>query len=112
MAPILLHMYLREVVSPRKRGPDTRYLQLVEGERDAQGRVQTRILHSFGRTDQVDHEQIRRLVDQLGRYLDPAAAPSTSGIEVTRSWSFGGTHLLDGLWHELGLDQFFSRALE
>jgi hypothetical protein len=32
-------MYLREVVSPRKRGPDTRYLQLVEGERDAQGRV-------------------------------------------------------------------------
>ena len=32
-------MYLREVVSPRKRGPDARYLQLVEGERDSQGRV-------------------------------------------------------------------------
>jgi hypothetical protein len=70
-------MYLREVVSSRKRGPDTRYLQLVEGERDAQGRVQTRILHSFGRTDQLDVEQIRRLVEQLSRYLDPTAPAPT-----------------------------------
>lgn len=105
-------MYLREVVSPRKRGPDTRYLQLVEGERDAKGRVQTRILHSFGRTDQLDLEQIRRLVEQLGRYLDPAVPAAASGLEVTRTWSFGGTHLLDSLWKELRLDQFFSHALE
>ena len=105
-------MYLREVVSPRKRGPDTRYLQLVEGERDAQGRVQTRILHSFGRTDQLDLEQIRRLVDQLSRYLGAAAPAAASGLEVTHTWSFGGTHLLDSLWRELGLDTFFSRALE
>jgi hypothetical protein len=105
-------MYLREVVSPRKRGPDTRYLQLVEGERDAKGRVQTRILHSFGRTDQLDLAQIRRLVDQLGRYLDPDASPAVSGLDVTRTWAIGGTHLLDSLWRELRLDQFFSHALE
>lgn len=105
-------MYLREVVSSRKRGPDTRYLQLVEGERDAQGRVQTRILHSFGRTDQLDIEQIRRLVEQLSRYLDPAASPAASGLEVTRTWTFGGTHLLDSLWRELRLDEFFFHALE
>lgn len=105
-------MYLREVVSSRKRGPDTRYLQLVEGERDAQGRVQTRILHSFGRTDQLDVEQIRRLVDQLGRYLDPAMPAAATGLEVTRTWTFGGSHLLNSLWRELALDQFFSRALE
>ena len=105
-------MYLREVVSPRKRGPDTRYLQLVEGERDAQGRVQTRILHSFGRTDQLDLEQIRRLVEQLSRYLDPAASPAAPGLEITRTWSLGGTHLLDSLWRELKLDEFFSHALE
>src|SRR4051794_12136317 len=112
MAPILLHMYLREVVSPRKRGPDTRYLQLVEGERDTQGRVQTRILHSFGRTDQLDLEQIRRLVDQLSRYLDSAAPVPTSGMEVTRTWTFGGTHLLDSLWRELALNQIFFPSLQ
>jgi len=105
-------MYLREVVSPRKSGPDARYLQLVEGERDTRGRVQTRILHSFGRTDQLDLEQIRRLVDQLGRYLGSAAPAPASGLEVTRTWTFGGTHLLDSLWRELRLDQFFSHALE
>jgi hypothetical protein len=105
-------MYLREVVSPRKRGPDARYLQLVEGERDHRGRVQTRILHSFGRTDQLDTEAIRRLIDQLSRYLDPSTPPAASGVEVTRTWSFGGTHLLDSLWRELGLDKFFSHALE
>jgi len=105
-------MYLREVVSPRKRGPDTRYLQLVEGERDTQGRVQTRILHSFGRTDQLDLQQIQRLVAQLSRYLGSAAPAAASGLEVTRTWSFGGTHLLDSLWRELRLDQFFSNALE
>jgi hypothetical protein len=105
-------MYLREVASPRKRGPDARYLQLVEGERDAQGRVQTRILHSFGRTDQLDIERIRRLVDQLSRYLGSAAPAPVSGLEVTRTWTFGGTHLLDSLWRELKLDQFFSHALE
>jgi hypothetical protein len=105
-------MYLREVVSPRKRGPDARYLQLVEGERDAQGRVQTRILHSFGRTDQLDVEQIRRIVDQLSRYLDPAAPTAAAGLEVTRTWTLGGPHLLDSLWRELALDQFYSHALE
>jgi len=105
-------MYLREVVSPRKRGPDARYLQLVEGERDAQGRVQTRILHSFGRTDQLDVEQIRRIVDQLSRYLDPAAPAAAAGLEVAHTWTLGGTHLLDSLWRELALDQFFSHALE
>lgn len=105
-------MYLREVVSPRKRGPDARYLQFVEGERDARGRVQTRILHSFGRTDQLDLGQVRRLVEQLSRYLDPAVPPAASGLEVTRTWAFGGTHLLDSLWRELRLDQFFAHALE
>lgn len=105
-------MYLREVVSPRKRAPDARYLQLVEGERDDQGRVQTRILHSFGRTDQLDLDQIRRLVGQLSRYLDPAAPTTGAGLEVTGTWSFGGTHLLDSLWRELALDRFFSHALE
>jgi hypothetical protein len=108
----MLHMYLREVVSSRKRGPDARYLQLVEGERDEQGRVQTRILHSFGRTDRLDPEPIRRLVEQLGRYLDPSVPVSASGVELTRSWSFGGPHLLDSLWRTLELDRFFARALE
>ena len=34
----------------------------------------TKILYSFGRTDQVDTAAIERLVVSLSRLLDPAAA--------------------------------------
>jgi transposase len=51
-------------------------------------------------------------VDQLSRYLGPATPATAAGLEVTRTWAFGGTHLLDSLWRELRLDQFFSHALE
>lgn len=107
-------MYLREVTSPRKQGPDAVYLQLVEGVRHPKtGRVQTRILHSFGRKDQLDTERIRRLVNQLLRYLEEGERPDLPfGVEVTQTWDFGGPYLLDALWRELELDRFFTQALE
>jgi len=106
-------MYLREVPSPRKHGPDVVYLQLVEGQRDrTTGKVRTKILHSFGRLEALDCGQIRRLVDQLVDYLEPDARPDLlEGVEVTASWDYGGPHLLDGLWRELALDRFFAAAL-
>lgn len=106
-------MYLREVTSPRKHGADAVYLQLVEGERDTHGRVQTRILHSFGRKDRLDLAQIRRLVGQLSRYLDAEDAPDLlDGLEVAATWDYGGPYVLDALWRELELDRFFAAALE
>jgi transposase len=107
-------MYLREVISPRKHGPDAVYLQLVHGQRDPKtGKVRTRIVHSFGRKDELDLGVIRRLVDQLLRYLGAEAQPELlPGLEVTDSWDFGGPYLLDALWQELGLDRFFLEALQ
>ncbi len=106
-------MYLREVTSPRKSGPDAVYLQLVEGERDESGRVRTRILHSFGRKDQLDLGQVRRLVGQLTRYLAAEETPDLlDGLEIAATWDYGGPYVLDALWRELELDRFFARALE
>ncbi|MFQ6090184.1 MAG: hypothetical protein ACE5LD_01915 [Candidatus Bipolaricaulia bacterium] len=107
-------MYLREVTSPRKRGPDAVYLQLVEGIRDPKtGKVETRILHSFGRKDRLDTERIRRLAGQLLRYLEEGERPDLPfGVEITQTWDFGGPYLLDALWRELDLDRFFADALE
>ena len=109
----MLDMYIREVTSQRKRGPDTVYLQLAEGHRDPKtGKVKTQILHSFGRKDEIDLRQVRRLVNQLCGYLKPEDKPDlASGVEVTHSWDYGGTYLLDALWHELELDRFFLDAL-
>lgn len=106
-------MYLREVTSPRKHGPDAVYLQLVEGVRNPKtGKVETRILHSFGRKDQLDLGRVRRLVNQLLRYLDAGEQPELPlGVAVTQSWDFGGPYLLDALWRQLELDHFFIEAL-
>lgn len=111
---ILLYMYIREVVSPRRKGQDAVYVQLVEGQRDPKtGKVKTTILHTFGRKDRLDLSQIKRLVDQLIRYLDTEERPQLlSGLEITRTWELGGTYLLDGIWRELGLDRFFGEALQ
>jgi len=83
----MLNMYLREVTSSRKHGPDVVYLQLAEGYRDSEtGKVKTKILHSFGRKEEVDLAQIRRLVHQLSGYLKPEDRPDLlSDVEVTHS---------------------------
>jgi len=109
----MLDMYLRDVPSKRKHGPDAVYVQLVEGYRDPEtSQVKTRILHSFGRKEDLDLDQIRRLVDQLVAYLPPEEQPDlAAGFAVTDTWSWGGPHLLDGLWRELELDGFFAEAL-
>jgi len=106
-------MYIREVTSQRKHGPDVIYLQLAEGYREAKtGKVKTQILHSFGRKDKLDLRQVHRLVNQLCGYLNPEDRPDLlSGIVVTHSWDYGGPYLLDALWHELELDRFFLDAL-
>lgn len=106
-------MYLRKVTSKRKHGPDAVYLQLVEGVRDQKtGKVVTRILHSFGRVDRLDTRQIERLVNQLAEYLDAEDRPTLYGdMEVAHTWGYGGTYLLDVLWRELELDQFFEERL-
>ena len=84
---IMLNMYIREVTSARKHGPDAVYLQLVEGYRDGKtGKVKIQILHSFGRKDKLDLGGIHRLVDQLCGYLNPEDQPDLlSEIEVTHS---------------------------
>jgi transposase len=107
-------MYLREVVSKRKRGPDVTYVQLCESEWDAErGSAKTRILHSFGRKDDLDLKQIARLQEQLAAYLEgEQEGRRAGGIDLTDTWDFGGPHLLDSLWRELELDRFFSQALE
>ena len=97
------------------RSGTVRYLQLAHNEWDAQAqRSRTRILHNFGREDELDKDQVRRLVTSLSRMLDPAealAASEPGELSVTASRPLGGTHALDALWHSLGLDKVTARSL-
>jgi transposase len=100
-----------------------RYLQLTHNEWDPTTKTsRPKVLHSFGREDQLDRDAIRRLVASLIRLLDPTSAltstdttASTSGpagLAFTSSRPVGGTLVLDGLWHRLGIDTVMTRLLE
>ena len=62
-----------------------RYLQLTHNEWDPATKTsRPKVLHSFGREDQLDRDAIKRLVASLTRLLDPATAltgTTTAGSE-------------------------------
>jgi Transposase DDE domain len=108
-------MFLREVKRDNRNGTQVSYLQLVHNDWDPAARTsRTKILYSFGRTDQVDTAAIERLIVSLSRLLDPAAAlRATAGSDLSfigsRPW--GGTDVLDGLWRRLGIDTAMTKLL-
>ncbi len=61
-------MYLRTTRQRRKHGPDAIYYQLAENYYPkARRRSETRVIHTFGRADQVDPEARRRLAQSILR---------------------------------------------
>ncbi|MBB1036372.1 IS1634 family transposase [Dietzia sp. CQ4] len=71
-----------------------------------------KVLHSFGRADQVDEAGLRRLVSSVRRYLGESDSAGGSVLEPTRSRPAGGALLLDGLWRQLGLDTVITTAAQ
>ena len=108
-------MYVKASSRKTKDGQVIRYLQLAHNEWDAQAGVsRTKILHSFGREDELDRKAVKRLVVALSRLLDPAdavAATSAGELTLTSSRPVGGTYVLDQLWRRLGLDAVIRRQL-
>ena len=108
-------MYVKASSRKTKDGQVIRYLQLAHNEWDARAGVsRTKILHSFGREDELDKDAVKRLVAALSRLLDPAdalAATSGGDLALTSSRPVGGTYVLDQLWRRLGLDAVIRRQL-
>src|SRR5674476_591790 len=108
-------MYLRTTRRRNGDGSEVRYLSLAHNEWDhAAGRSKVRILFNFGREDGLDPAAIRRLIGSLSRALpagEALAAAMPSELRYLESRPLGGAHLLDGLWHRLGLQEILARLL-
>ena len=101
-------MFLRVTSRKNADGSVVRYVALAHNERVG-GQTRARVLVNLGREDSLDADGLRRLVSSISRYLgdsDPYAGNGQSGdlLRVTSSRSLGGVWLLDGLWHQLGID--------
>ncbi|MGI8631142.1 MAG: hypothetical protein ACR2NA_01135 [Solirubrobacterales bacterium] len=76
-------MYLRVTQRRNKGGEVVRYLQLAHNERNERGVPVARIIHTFGREDEVDRQALVRLVASITRFLEPEqalAAGATGGV--------------------------------
>ncbi|HET9654863.1 MAG TPA: IS1634 family transposase [Kineosporiaceae bacterium] len=107
-------MFVRTATRRNKDGTAVRYLQLVHNEWDpATKSAKMRVLHNFGREDQVDKAAIERLAGSLCRLLDPgrAAALREPGLAYAGSVAFGGPWLLDQLWQRLGIGALMTAKL-
>jgi transposase len=106
-------MYLRTIQRRNRDGSVVRYLQLAHNERNERGTVIARVLHSFGREDQLDRAALARLVRSISRVLGPAEAlvatvPEELGFVGSRP--FGGAWVLDALWRRLRIDDALARV--
>jgi hypothetical protein len=105
----LVDMFLRVTSRKNADGSEVRYVALAHNER-VNGQTRARVLVNLGREDGLDTEGLRRLVSSISRYLgdaDPYAGgrrDESDLLRVTSSRALGGIWLLDGLWHQLGID--------
>jgi hypothetical protein len=98
-----------------KDGTAVRYLQPTHNVWDPATKTsRPKVLHSFGRQDQLDRDAIGRLVASLSRPLDPASALAATGPAepaFVSSRPVGPTLVLDALWRRVGIDTVMTRLL-
>ena len=100
------------------------YLQLAHNERHpVSGNPVAKVIHSFGRADQVDRAALARVVSSISRFLTPeqaVTAPTAptavgagepgGGVEVLDSRRLGAAWTLDRIWERLGIGTAIRRV--
>jgi hypothetical protein len=113
-------MYLRTTQRRNKDGSVVRYLALAENVRHPEkGYVEARVVHSFGRADQLDRAALERLVASIQRVLaDAGSGPVTRDgtslgrIAIEASFELGVVHVAKALWAKLGIGEAIQARLD
>ena len=106
-------MYLRVTQRRNKNGDVVRYVALAHNERNERGVPVARIIHTFGREDEVDREALARLVASISRFLEPEqalAAGAPAGFDFLEAREQGRPHVVQELWQELGIGRSLQRV--
>jgi len=121
-------VFLRETRRTNRDGSVVSYLQLAHNERHpVSGNPVAKVIHSFGRADQVDRAALARLVSSISRFLTPeqavtaTTAPTATttgvgagepggGVEVLDSRRLGAVWTLDRIWERLGIGAAIRRV--
>ena len=104
-------MYLRRTKRTNSDGTQVSYLSLAHNYRDPDtGVSKPKILHSFGREDELDPDALARLMASIARHLDVEVPgdvdgddPAALDLEPVDGRDLGGAWVLDQLWGRLGI---------
>lgn len=110
-------MYLRSTKRKNKNGSTVEYFQLAHNERHPETRKPVaKIIHNFGRADQLDREELIRLCRSIARVCgikisDPVSdvidkeseSGPFEGLSIKHTLSFGSPMVIETLWDRLGL---------
>lgn len=119
-------MYLRTTTRANGDGTEVAYLQLAESVwNPAKRRSEVKIVHSFGRVDQANLEELRKLADSINRACNrksSATEPSSAearlaktslpeGLELLPAKHYGAFYVIEALWKRLGLERILTALL-
>jgi len=113
-----LGMYLRITERRNRDGSTVAYYALAENAWNAAAkRAEARVVHNFGRADQVDRDGLKRLVKSINRVLDAGDAVASGlrevpEIEIERVFELGVVLAARRLWEELGIGTAIRRCAE
>jgi transposase len=112
---------VRTISRKNKDGSTVTYVQLAHNVRDAEsGQSKANVLHTFGRTDELDVAAIKRLTRSLCRFLSPEDAIQAQALSegkdapltFLKSVPRGGSYLLRSVWETLGLNTVLKDCLK
>ncbi len=112
-------MYLRTVKRKNRDGSTVAYYQLAHNERHpVTKKPVAKIIHSFGRADELDRDALVRLCKSIARVcgltvIDPMADDEQAaeilglpeGLKLKRTVSLGPIVVIEALWEKLGIKQ-------
>ena len=114
-------MYLRSTKRQNRDGSIVEYYALAENvwNKDKQ-RSETKVIHSFGRADNLDRDVLERLAHSIRRVLidggiDRAAVSGepvqVADIVIDRVFDLGIVHVAKAMWHKLGIGEAIQKRV-
>ena len=111
-------MYLRITERRNRDGSTVAYYALAENTWNAAAkRAEARVVHNFGRANEVDRDGLRRLIKSINRVLEAGNAVADGSaalpeIEIERVFELGVVLAARQLWEDLGIGAAIRRCAE
>jgi len=97
-------LFLRKVTIGGKQ-----YIRLVENYRE-DGKVKQRFLATLGRVDQISKQQALNMIEKLRTWYDVDDVVNMSNVESNVIRNYGAKLVVDKLFEEYELDEYFSNV--